>query len=1015
MRKLFLILMSLLACGLTAFAQTATYHGTVLDAETNEPLIGVTVMPVGGGQGIATDLDGKFTLTVPSKVKEAKVSYVGMETTTVPLVDNMVVKMKTAGTDLKDLVVIGYGSARKLGSVVGSVSVVGEQTLENSPTATFIDALQGEVPGLNIFSNSGDPSSTNNSVRIRGVSSLNAGTSPLYILDGAPITAAVFTTLNSDDIQNITVLKDAASVAIYGSRAANGVIVITSKKGSYGMKPKLTLRASYGWSQMVEDNVQMMNSAQYLEFRDKIGSPVKDDVRKAVENYGISTDWRDVTFDSSAPTYSINASISGGGDIMSYYLSLDHYDAEGIITQSGMRRETLRVNLNSKLTDWFRVGLQTNLGYTKYETNPEASASGIYTTNPMVFARIAFPYDSPYYYTVGDNGRPVFGDKAMQLHFSDLTSPEFNTALRDTYRTNVTANVNLFEQITPIQGLIIRAQQAVDAYDYRLTNKVLPYETVKTPMGDELGDVPLGQINTGMSQERFERYYSWTYTNTAEYSFNLKDIHNFILLAGQESIFTRTNAFGATSTGHSDQRMMLLNQGTTVLLTNLTTDMVTTVYNSLFFKADYDFDNRYFLSASFRRDGSSRFAPDHRWSNFFSVGGMWNAKNEKFLNDVTWLNEAQARISYGTTGNSSIPDYRYLGAVASYNYGYGPGVINIDTNTKINNVTSATTIAQAPNDLLTWETVRSFDVGLRLKAIDRITADFDFYHKTTKDMLMEIPWSYTTGFGSGWGNIGSMNNTGVDVNVLAQIITGRDWNWSVRANFNYNHNRITELFNGRDSFTVAGTGIRYEVGHSAGEFYNVRYLGVDPADGKQVWLDKNDNPTKVYNEEENSVMTGKSQFAPWTGGFGSTLSWKGLALQVDFNWAAKKYMTNNDAFFLMNAAQGNSQNQTVEMLDVWTKPGDVTMYPNATETIQFDSRLLEDASFLRLKALTLSYVLPKNILKKIHLDNVMFHFTGRNLWTVTKFNGYDPEPQTNVFQFAYPNTRQYEFGIEVTI
>lgn len=1004
MRKLFLILMSLLACGLSALAQTATYHGTVLDAETNEPLIGVTVMPIGGGQGVATDLDGNFKLTVPKSVKQVKVSYVGMETVTVPLTDNMVVKMKTAGTDLSDLVVIGYGSARKLGSVVGSVSVVGDKVLENSPTATFIDALQGQVPGLNIYSNSGDPSSTNNSVRIRGVSSLNAGITPLYILDGAPISQQIFTTLNSDDIQNITVLKDAASVAIYGSRAANGVIVITSKKGTFGMKPKLTVRANYGWSQMVEDNVEMMNSAQYIEFRNKINQPLPQDAIDAYEKYGISTNWRDVTFDSSAPTYSVNAALSGGGDMMSYYLSLDHYDAEGIITSSGMRRETLRVNLNAKLNDWFRVGIQSNLGYTKYETNAEADADGIYTANPMVFARIAFPYDSPNYYTIGDNGQPVYGDKSMYLHYSQLTSPDFNTSIRDTHRTKVTANVNLYEQITPIPGLIIKAQQAVDAYDYRLSNRTLPYDSYKTPMGDIIGDVALGATNTGASQQRFERFYSWTYTNTAEYSFNLKDLHNFILLAGQESIFERTNGFGAVSQGQTDKRMMLLNQGSTVTIGNLSESIVTTTFNSFFFKADYDYDSRYFLSASYRRDGSSRFAPGHRWSNFFSVGGMWNAKNEKFLNDVTWLNEAQLRVSYGTTGNAFIPDYRFFGSVGTYAGGYGTGEI-----------ISSTSIATPANHNLTWETVRSFDVGFRLKTIDRLTLDFDFYHKTTKDMLMNIPWSFTTGFASGWGNIGSMNNTGVDVNLVADIIRNKDWNWSVRANFNYNRNRITELFNGRDSYTVANTGLRYEVGHQAGEFYIVRYLGVDPADGKQVWLDKNDNPTKVYNEEENAVMTGKSQYAPWTGGIGTNLSWKGLALQVDFNWAAKKYMTNNDAYFLQNAAMGGSQNQTVEMLNVWTKPGDVTIYPNATETIQFDSRLLEDASFLRLKALTLSYALPKNILNKFKFDNVLLHFTGRNLWTLTKFNGYDPEPQTNVFQFAYPNTRQYEFGIEVTI
>ena len=208
--------------------------------------------------------------------------------------------------------------------------------------------------------------------------------------------------------------------------------------------------------------------------------------------------------------------------------------------------------------------------------------------------------------------------------------------------------------------------------------------------------------------------------------------------------------------------------------------------------------------------------------------------------------------------------------------------------------------------------------------------------------------------------------------------------------------------------------MRYEVGHSAGEFYSVRYVGVDPRDGKQMWLDKNDNITKIYNEEENSVMTGKSQFAPWTGGFGTSLSWKGISLSVDFNWAAKKYMTNNDAFLLQNASQGYQQNQDVCMLNVWTKPGDVTMYPNANETPKFDSRYIEDASFLRLKNLTLSYSFPKNIVNVMRLSNLVLHFTGRNLWTVTDFTGYDPEPQTNVYKFAYPNTRQYEFGVEVS-
>lgn len=992
-----------MACTWSLSAQTRTYKGSVVDEATNEPLVGVTVMPIGGGQGTTTDIDGNFTIIVPASVKQIRFSYVGMKTVTLPAAAQMSVKMQTADTNLDDLVVMGYGSAKKLGSIVGSVSVVGEESLENLPTATFVDGLQGQVAGLNIYSNSGDPSSVDMSIRIRGVNSLNAGNAPLFILDGAPVSGSVFTTLNPNDIQSITVLKDAASVAIYGSRAANGVIVITSKKGAFGGRPQLTLRANYGWSQMVEDNLEMMNSQQYIEFREKIGSPVSDEVKNLVNKYGISTDWRKEIFDSHAPTYSVDAAMSGGGDNLNYYVSLNHYDADGIITQSGMRRETLRANINSKINDWLRIGLQTNLGYTKYENNSSISSDNIYINNPMVFARMALPYDSPNYYTIEDNGSIKYGDRAMKLHYSGWQTPDFYTSIRDQHRTRVTANVNLYEQINPIQGLILRAQQSVDAYDYRVDYKNLPYESYITPMGDQIGSKPVGDVNTGSNQQLFNRYTSWTYTNTAEYNFRIAEKNNITLLAGQESIITRQNQFYAFTTGQSDVRQMLLQQGTTATVDGQQQSLVNTTFNSYFFKADYDFDDKYFFEATYRRDGSSKFAPGHQWSNFFSVGGMWNIKNEVFLQPYEWLNELQVRVNYGTTGNSSIDNYMYFGTVGTYGTGYGPG-----------DRTTATGLSQASNNDLTWETVKSFTAGVHFKMFNILSLDAEFYKKTTTDMLMEIPWSFTTGYSAGWGNIGSMTNTGVDVNVNADIIRQGDWYWGVRANFNYNKNQITELFNGRDSYTIPNTGIRYEVGRQAGEFYTVRYIGVDPRDGKQMWLDKNDNITKVYNAEENSVMTGWSQYAPWTGGFGTNLRWKGLGLQIDFNWAAKKYMTNNDAFFLNNAQQGTGQNQTTDMLNVWTKPGDVTMYPNATESTEFDSRWIEDASYMRLKNLTLTYALPSSVLNALRLQGIVLHFTGRNLWTVTKFSGYDPEPQTNVYKFAYPNTRQYEFGLEVS-
>ncbi|MDE7116012.1 MAG: TonB-dependent receptor, partial [Muribaculaceae bacterium] len=976
------------------------------DGSNNEPLIGATIMPVGGGQGVATDADGKFTLKVPANVKQAKVSYVGYATQTVAIRDNMVVKLASSDSDLDELVVLGYGSAKKLGSVVGSVAVVGEKQLENIPTATFIDALQGQVAGLSVLSSTGEPGAPSTAMRIRGVNSLQAGNTPLFILDGAPVSSTVFTTLNPNDIQSITVLKDAASVAIYGSRAANGVVVITSKKGAMGEAPKVTVRANYGWSQMVEDGVEMMSSQQYIEFRDKIGIPVTDEVRNLVDKYGISTNWRDEIFRSAAPTYSVDASLRGGSEIVNYYLSLNHFDQDGIVKHSNMRRETLKAALNVKVNNWLRVGLQTNLGYTKYETTSDAVTSdGVSLNNPMVQARTLLPYDSPYYYHFDENGNIVYGDRAARMHYSvnKPYSQDFQASIWNRYRTRVTANANLYEQINPIEGLTIRAQQAVDAYDARINWETLPYESFTTPMGDHVGgnSVPVGSVNTGAEQQSFSRYYSFTYTNTAEYTFNVNDMHNFTVLAGEESIISKTDGFGAFVTGYTDKRTMLLTQGVTVTPSNLTHSIVKESFNSLFFKLNYDFDNRYFFEATYRRDGSSKFAPGHRWANFFSVGGMWNAKNEKFLEPVDWLNELNVRISYGTTGNSSINNYLYFGTVGPYANGYGQGQ-------------NSWGLSNPANPDLTWETVKSFDVGLHFKVLNILSGDIDFYKKTTTDMLMNIPWSYTTGFGEGTGNIGSMTNTGVDVSLNADIVRTKDWYWGVRANFNYNKNEITELFNGRDYYTLGATGTRYEVGHSAGEYYVVRYVGVDPRDGKQMWLDKNDNITKVFNEERDAVMTGKSLYAPWNGGFGTNLRWKGLALQLDFVWAAKKYMMNNDAYFMNNAAQGTAVNQTVDMLDVWTKPGDITMHPGPSETVQFDDRLVEDASFMRLKNLTLTYSLPSKWMKAARLDNVTFHFTGRNLWTVTKYTGFDPEPSTNMYQFAYPNTRQYELGVEVT-
>ena len=976
----------------TALAQTKV-NGTVTSQDDGQPVIGATVLVVGTQVGTVTDANGKFSLTCPAGKNTLRITYVGMEPLEVSARPNMRILLTSDQKAIDEVVVLGYGSAKKLGSIVGAVKKVGNATLEKSPTANFTDALAGQVSGLSVLSSSGDPTASA-TIRLRGVNSINSSNTPLFILDGAPISSTLFNTLNPADIANITVLKDAASTAIYGSRAANGVIVITSKKGKLNEKVNLSLRAQYGISTPVEDGLDMMNSQQYVEFRDKIGQPVSDAIRDLVNKYGISTNWRDELLDKSAPTYTLEATVSGGGDNTTYYISANHHKQDGIIEQSGMQREAIRANIDTRIAPWLKVGLQSNLGVNSYESNRNISDESIYLTNPMVFARMALPYDSPNYYEIDNEGNIIWGDRAQKLYYSSINMPWFDNSKGDTGRKTVTVNLNAYEQFTPLAGLTIRLQQAMDGYDYTLSHVRYPYAKFQTPMGQTVSQ------GSGISQDTFTRYYSFTYTNTVEYKRTIGD-HFFSVLGGEESIITKYRSFGAYSTGHGDERQMRMTDGTTIAISNLSDSRYEQVFNSWFGTASYNFKEKYYLDLSLRTDGSSKFSKDNRWATFWSVGAMWNAKKERFLKNVKWLDALELRASYGTTGNSSgAGSYDYLGL-------FGTG--------SLYNGVSSLGISQPSNNELTWEKVAATNIGLTIGVFNRVTLDFDFYHKKTSDMLMDIPYSYTTGYASGAGNIGAMTNTGFDIDLNVNILKTRDIRWDFKANMNYNKNEITELFAGRDEYVIANTGIKLQVGKPYGEFYYVKYAGVDSRDGKPMYYDKDGNLTKVYNEERDAVFTGKQRFAPLSGGFGTSFQYKGLQVRADFAWQAEKYMLSNDNYFVENANFGTSYNQTTKMLNIWTKPGDVTDVPAYGEAVQFDDHLLENASFLRLKNVTIQYDLPKAWMDYTRvLKGARVYGTARNLFTITKYRGYDPEPDANLVAFNYPNTRQFIIGMELT-
>lgn len=985
-----------------ALAQTRV-TGTVVSAEDGEPVIGASIKVLGTNTGTVTDADGKFQLNV-AKGKELEISYIGMQTKRVVVKGGTLsVQLEGDENTLDELVVTGYGSARKLGTIAGSVATVSGDMLANRPSANVADALQGQVAGMQVYTSSGEPSATT-SMTIRGTTSINASTDPLFILDGSEISSNTFVSLNPNDIENITVLKDASSTAIYGSRAANGVVIITSKRGNFGEAPTISVSAQYSISEIANNGSDMMNVDQWFQFQEMMTPSYATNTEfQAMKNfykkYNLGTDWEKKYLGNTAPIYQVDASIRGGSENMSYLVSYSHYDADGLYDDSWMRRETLRANLEAKITPWLKIGTNSNLAYTKTQTTlwgdtsnsvyNKSFAAHVYLPTQPDREILGLAYNPDGTIDYANSTFEGYGDELNYYNMLGYQSPDYLSKMQPIFNDRIRLNENAYVNINPIKGLNLRSALGLDWNDYRVTQKYYNYNA------DGLGDIN----PTGAAGEQFSRFYRWTVTNTAEYKFDVAKKHHVSVLLGQESMKSKTQAFGITVQGLTDNRLMLMSAASQAGVSVPSHSISEEVRNSWFGMLNYSYGDRYFLDASIRRDGSSLFAENHRWGTFGAVAAMWNIANEKFMSSTkSWLNDLQLKASYGSTGNSGIGAYKALGLVsANGSYNGAP----------------ATAISNPGNSDLTWEVVKTLNIGLSGRLFNRVNFNVEFYNKQTSNMLMTIPYSYTTGFSEGWGNVSEMRNRGVDFEIGVDLIKNKDWYWNVRVNGNYNSNKITKLFQGQDTYAY-GDFAQLEVGHAYGEFYMVRWSHVDPADGQSVWLDKNGNYTKVYSTD-NRVQTGKNSIAPWSGGLSTTLSWKGLQLDVQFSGMFDRYMWNNERYMLENPMNASGTNMTAHMLDMWMEPGDVTDVPAANCTRQLDTQFLEEASFVRLKLLQLSYTLPQKWMNSTHfIKGVKVFFTGRNLLTFTGYQGYDPENNSMRTMGDYPNTRQFSFGAQLT-
>lgn len=952
--------------------------GQIISADDNQPVIGVSIIEKGTTNGVITDVDGNYSIMVTKSPTSLQFSYIGMKTVEKEFTaaTRFDLKMESSAEMVDEVVVVAYG-VRKKGTTTGSMSVVKDKIMEAVPTPSFDQALQGQASGLQVLSSSGEPGAVAN-FKIRGINSINAGTEPLFILDGVAVSSEDFSAINPSDIESVSVLKDASSTSIYGARAANGVIVITTKRGRVGDNGKIAVRAQYGVSSLAYGKWDVMNTTERLNYEEEIGLRKAGSYdRELLERTNI--DWRDVVYNDAASFYSTEIQTSGatqGG--FNYFISGNIFSQDGIAVGSSYDRYTFRANLEAKINNWFKVGSNATFAYEKISEAQE----GEYTTStPISASRLMLPYWNPY---KEDGSWASAADGSWTG--SNVNPMEWQTTnWNDTNKWKVIATA--FAELRPLPGLTLRTLGGIDFLDMRSNNETSP---------DFVGNQGEGAIGRG-----FSRATNLTWTNTISYLFDIKDDHHFNVLLGQEAVDNQSDAFSVIGRGQTNSYLVNLSAATRA---DIPTDSRSgSTYLSFFGRAEYNYLGKYFVDLSARRDASSRFGTNSRWANFWSVGTMWNAKAESFLENVSWLDNAQLLASIGTSGNSSIPDYDHLALVAG-----GP-IYGLE-----GQVLPGLAPYSKGNEDLTWEKTTILNITMKLGFLNRFNLTAEFYNKYTSDMLMAVPVSVVGGYSTRWSNMGAMVNRGVDLDLNVNVLKFKDFLWTVSANASYNKNEIKELYEGRDEYELSTTGLFLKKGHSFGEFYTNRFAGVNPANGDALWYDKNGNLTNECLDED-KVLVGKSYIAPWQGGFGTSLSWKGLTVSTQFSWVADRWMMNNDRYFNESNGTFVNYNQSKKMLyDRWKKPGNVATVPRYGIAAQLDSRFLEDASFLRWKNLMVSYTLPANLLAPLKVvENIRVYAQGQNLLTFTKFQGMDPESSMNIYAAQYPMSRQFSIGLEI--
>lgn len=972
--------------------QDQKLKGQVIDATTGEPVIGVNVLVKGSTNGTITDIDGKYELNAPAGAI-LQISFIGYKTVEITATaSEQTIKLHEDTETLDEVVVVGYGVQKKE-SLTGAMSTLKENRLKDVTTPTVENMLNGKVSGVYVAPGSGQPGS-NGAVQIRGRATLSGSTSPLWVIDGV-IVGEDPGVLNPSDIENMTILKDAASTAIYGSQGANGVIIVTTKMGK-SEKMKINASVKLGVSTMTNGKMEVMNGAELYDYYASF--PNQEDIKFSRWNPELRNanfDWGELASQAGF-TQDYNISLSGGNEKMSSYFSLGYYSEEGTVKGYKYDRYSFRYRSNYKPFSWLTIKPNIS-GSMKNTDDSQYDYTAKYTM---------FPWDSPY----DEDGNLVPDRYSGWVDSSDLNylnSISYgNHTARKTYEFsgNFDFDIKITDWLT-----------FTSVNNYRWTGYF--QSTYTDPRTDSASGVQ-GRVEEEQTNN-IQRY-------TNQYlTFNkIFGKHSVQALLAYEFMDTSAKVINAKGTGIVSGFEVL---DATATPEEVGGNLTEWAKQSVFAKANYTYDNRYLAEVSLRRDGASNFGDDKKYGNFFSISAGWNINREKWFK-ADWVDVLKLRASYGSVGNIPYSKYPQYGLYSvSSNYNGIPAIL----------------ISQVGNKDLTWEQTYTAGVGIDANFFNnRLRFVFDYYNKYTSNILYQVPVSGLTGITSRWQNVGEMRNSGIEITIGGDIIRTKDWLWSLDLNMGYNKNKLEKLYGddpnmmiiggGGNDTSIAGAAEKVlKVGYSTDRYYLREWAGVDPKNGAPLWY-KNDGSgetTSNYSEAK-QVMT-EATSPKLFGGFNTSLTWKNIDLNASFGFSlgGKIYNYSRQEYDSDGAYTDRNQMKLIDGWSRWEKEGDIATHPaasygNKSNSNKASTRYLEDGDYLKLRSLSIGYNLN---LSKYYIQNMRIYFTAENVFTLTGFSGIDPEvpayydETTGTYKSIgtaganlYPSTRKFMFGINLT-